>query len=60
MSVDICCDNFLLSFQYALYLPALTIALKLPLLLLDPYLSKIRSGWERGGWSVKTRQVTPA
>jgi len=48
------------TFQYALYLPALTIALKLPLLLLDPYLSKIRSGWERGGWSVKTRQVTPA
>merc|ERR1711997_101874 len=35
------------SFQYALYIPGLTIALKIPLLCLDRYLTKIRSGWER-------------
>jgi len=40
------------TFQYALYLPGLAIALKIPLIFLDSYLTKIRSGWERNSkWS---------
>merc|ERR1719219_173219 len=35
------------SFQYALYIPGLAIAMKIPVVLLDSYLTKIRSGWER-------------
>ena len=43
---------FLSIFQYALYLPGLAIALKIPLIFLDSYLTKIRSGWERNSkWS---------
>lgn len=49
-------NNFSLSFQYALYLPGLALALKIPLLFLDPYLTKIRSGWERRSPSVKSQQ----
>ncbi len=36
------------SFQYCMYLPALTILLKIPLIFLSGYLDKIRGGWERG------------
>merc|ERR1719273_1042206 len=35
------------TFQYALYIPGLAIAMKIPVVLLDSYLTKIRSGWER-------------
>ena len=38
--------------QYALYIPALAILMKVPILILDRYLTKIRSGWERNNkWS---------
>jgi len=49
------------TFQYALYVPFITILLKLPLLfpLLDRYLTKIRSGYERGCWNTKSEE-TPA
>jgi len=49
------------TFQYALYVPLITILLKLPLVfpLVDRYLSKIRSGYERGCWNTKEQQ-TPA
>lgn len=41
--------------QYALYIPGLAIGLKIPLILLDKYLTKIRSGWERNNkWSTTT------
>jgi len=35
------------TFQYALYIPILTIAMKIPIIVLDRYLTKIRGGWER-------------
>merc|ERR1711973_428185 len=35
------------TFQYALYIPILTIAMKIPIVFLDSYLTKIRGGWER-------------
>ena len=37
-------------FQYALWIPALTLALKMPLVFppVDWYLTKIRGGWTRG------------
>jgi len=35
------------TFQYALYIPILTIAMKIPIVFLDRYLTKIRGGWER-------------
>merc|ERR1712241_1024305 len=38
-------------FQYALYIPALTIGMKIPVVILDKYLTKIRSGWERNSKS---------
>merc|ERR1719219_72878 len=44
------------TFQYALYIPALTIGMKIPIVLLDSYLTKIRSGWER---SSKNGKVMP-
>jgi len=51
------------TFQYALYIPALTIAMKIPVLILDRYLTKIRSGWERNSKSQygnsKVGVVTP-
>jgi len=49
------------SFQYALYIPGVAIVLKVPLLFLDPYLTKIRSGWERNtkcGQSMASTPVT--
>jgi len=39
------------TFQYALYIPALTIGMKIPVVILDKYLTKIRSGWERNSKS---------
>ncbi len=39
--------TFAISFQYCLYLPAVTIMLKIPLLCLSGHLDKIRGGWER-------------
>merc|ERR1711971_208669 len=48
------------TFQYALYIPALTIAMKIPVLILDRYLTKIRSGWERNSKSqYGNSKVTP-
>merc|ERR1711997_1001037 len=48
------------TFQYALYIPALTIAMKIPVLILDRYLTKIRSGWERNSKSQDgNSKVTP-
>ena len=37
-------------FQYALWIPVLTLALKMPLVFppVDWYLTKIRGGWTRG------------
>ena len=47
---------FQMSFQYILWIPGLTLALKVPLLIppVDWYLTKIRSGWTRG--TSRTRQ----
>ncbi len=39
-----------------MYLPALAILLKIPLLFLSGYLDKIRGGWERGGKNAKNTE----
>ena len=48
-----------LLFQYVMYIPGLTILLKIPLVMpfISCHLDKIRGGWERGGGG--SRKVSP-
>ena len=46
-------------FQYAFWIPGLTIALKLPLIIppIDWYLTKIRGGWTRNQKSSESSEI---
>ena len=49
------------SLQYVMYIPGLTILLKIPLVLpgVSCYLDKIRGGWERNGGTGKVNPAKP-
>merc|ERR1712008_101655 len=53
------CGFFLTATMYAFWIPGLTIALKLPLLIppIDWYLTKIRGGWTRNQKSSDSSEI---